>query len=187
MTSKRLTRRTLLAGASGTGLAMAIPGSASAQQHTYAAFRVVRVCSGDPTRPSVTLPSGYEILPGNTYSVASRAEYYTFVHGPQANSIDVAVDWPGVPIRAVVHQDTRLAMRLHRDGVRFTLPMTTLGRRQPADIASLEFPRQLTGHELSRRAQRPRPGRGSVELHGLARKGSARRHTPTRRRPRHLP
>jgi hypothetical protein len=122
--STQLSRRTLLAGASATGLALALPGRAAAQQLTYAAFRVVRVRPGDPARPQITLPAAYEILPGANYSVASRAEYYTFVRGPQAAGIDVQVDWPGVPIRAVVHQETRLDLRRHRDGVSFTLPMT---------------------------------------------------------------
>jgi hypothetical protein len=122
--STPLTRRTLLAGATAAGLALALPGTASAQQLAYAAFRVVRVRPGDPARPQITLPAGYEILPGANYSVASRAEYYTFVRGPLADGIEIQVDWPGVPIRAVVHQETRLDLTRRRDGVTFTLPMT---------------------------------------------------------------
>lgn len=122
--STQLTRRALLAGASAAGLAMALPGAAAAQQLAYAAFRVVRVRPGEPAAPEITLPAGYEIVPGATYSVASRAEYYTFVRGPAAAGIDVRVTWPGVPVRAVVHQDTRLALRRHRGGCAFTLPMT---------------------------------------------------------------
>jgi hypothetical protein len=122
--STHLSRRTLLAGASAAGLALALPGMATAQTLAYAAFRVVRVRPGDPEQPQVTLPAGYEILPGANYSVASRAEYYTFVRGPQADGIEIQVDWPGVPIRAVVHQDKRLDLRRRRDGVSFTLPMT---------------------------------------------------------------
>ncbi|MFL6119632.1 hypothetical protein [Actinophytocola sp.] len=122
--STHLSRRTLLAGASAAGLALALPGTAAAQQLAYAAFRVVRVRPGDPAQPRITLPAGYEILPGANYSVASRAEYYTFVRGPKADGIEVGVDWPGVPVRAVVHQDTRLDLRRHRGGVSFTLPMT---------------------------------------------------------------
>jgi hypothetical protein len=122
--STELTRRTLLAGASAAGLAMALPGAAAAQQLAYAAFRVVRVRPGTPAAPQITLPAGYEILPGATYSVASRAEYYTFVRGPASPGIEVRVTWPGVPVRAVVHQDTRLDLRRDRDGCAFTLPMT---------------------------------------------------------------
>lgn len=131
--STYLSRRTLLAGATAAGLTLALPGTATAQQDAYAAFRVVRARPGDPAEPRVTLPDGYEILPGAKYSVASRAEYYTFVHGPQGDGIEVRIDWPGVPIRAVVHQDTRLALRRHRDGVSFTLPMTqpTADANQP--------------------------------------------------------
>jgi hypothetical protein len=122
--STQLTRRTVLAGASAAGLALALPGTAAAQQLTYAAFRVVRVRPGEPAQPQVTLPAGYEVLPGASYSVASRAEYYTIVRGPRADGIEVRVDWPGVPIRAVVHQETRLDLHRHRDGATFTLPMT---------------------------------------------------------------
>lgn len=122
--STHLSRRTVLAGASAAGLALALPGTAAAQQLAYAAFRVVRVRPGEPARPEITLPDGYEILPGSQYSVASRAEYYTFVRGPRAEGIDVRVTWPDVPVCAVVHQETRLPLRRHGDGVGFTLPMT---------------------------------------------------------------
>jgi hypothetical protein len=97
---------------------------ANAQTLAYGAFRVVRVRPGDPAQPQITLPAGYEILPGANYSVASRGEYYTFVRGPRAAGIEVRVDWPGVPIRAVVHQETRPDLHRHRGGASFTLPMT---------------------------------------------------------------
>lgn len=131
--STHLTRRTLLAGASAAGLALALPGTATAQQLGYAAFRVVRVRPGEPSAPEITLPAGYEIVPGAKYSVASRAEYYTFVRGPVADGIDVRVTWPGVPVRAVVHQESRLDLRRDRDGVGFTLPVTlpTADANQP--------------------------------------------------------
>jgi hypothetical protein len=122
--STELTRRALLAGVSAAGLAMAVPATATAQRLAYAAFRVVRVRPGEPARPEITLPEGYEVVPGAAYSVASRAEYYTFVRGPATAGIEVRVSWPGVPVRAVVHQDTRLDLRRGRDGCAFTLPMT---------------------------------------------------------------
>jgi hypothetical protein len=122
--STHLSRRALLAGASAAGLTLALPGAATAQQLAYAAFRVVRVRPGDPGAPEITLPAGYEILPGANYSVAGRAEYYTFVRGPSTtDGIEVTVSWPGVPIRSVVHQDTRLDLRRSREGAAFTLPM----------------------------------------------------------------
>jgi hypothetical protein len=133
--STSLTRRSLLAGASAAGLALALPGRADAQELAYAAFRVVRAQPGDPAQPEITLPAGYEFVPGAKYSVASRAEYYTFVQGPRtAGGIEVRLRWPDVPVRAVVHQDTRL--RLRRDdtgGYSFTLPMTqpTIDANQP--------------------------------------------------------
>ena len=133
--STSLTRRSLLAGASAAGLSLALPGVAAGQQLAYAAFRVVRDRPGDPGRPGITLPAGYEIVPGDRYSVASRAEYYTFVRGPRTDSgIDVHVRWPGVPVRAVVHQETRLDLRRDRTGgLAFTLPMTepTADANQP--------------------------------------------------------
>jgi hypothetical protein len=129
--STSLTRRSLLAAA---GLSLALPGVAAGQQLAYAAFRVVRAAPGEPGRPEITLPDGYTVVPGDRYSVASRAEYYTFVQGPRTDAgIDVHARWPGVPVLAVVHQDARLALRHDRDGVAFTLPMTqpTTDANQP--------------------------------------------------------
>jgi len=130
--STHLTRRSLLAGASAAGLALALPGRAAAQEIAYSAFRVVRARPGEPSRPEITLPAGYEFVPGDKHSVASRAEYYTFVRGPKtAAGIEVRVSWPGVPVRAVVHQDTRLRLD-HATGA-FVLPMTlpTIDANQP--------------------------------------------------------
>ena len=130
--STSLTRRSLLAAA---GLSLALPGVATGQQLAYAAFRIVRAVPGEPGRPEITLPAGYEFVPGARYSVASRAEYYTFVQGPRTDSgIEVHVRWPGVPVRAVVHQDTRLDLRRDDAGrVAFTVPMTqpTVDANQP--------------------------------------------------------
>ncbi|MFY1672517.1 hypothetical protein ACN27G_21525 [Plantactinospora sp. WMMB334] len=132
-----MTRRTLLTSVPAAGLAMATPGVARAEETTYGAFRVVRRLPGVPGQPEITLPAGYEIVPGATYSVASRAEYYTFVRGPRnAAGIEVKVRWPDVPVEAVVHQDLRLAVRRDRgdrDSFTFALPMTqpTAGANQP--------------------------------------------------------
>ncbi|WP_129669557.1 hypothetical protein [Phytoactinopolyspora endophytica] len=125
--SAPLTRRTLLAGASATGVALALPRIATAQDQAYAAFRIVRARPDTPGRPEITLPAGYEIVPGDTYSVASRAEYYTFVQGPPNDSgIDVTVRWPEVAVETVVHQDTHLDLRrdpADRHSFSFTLPV----------------------------------------------------------------
>lgn len=121
------TRRTLLAGASAAGLSLALPGVAPGQDVAYAAVRVVRVRPGEPDRPEITVPAGYEIVPGARYSVASRAEYYTFVRGPRsAAGIEVGVRWPGVAVETVINQNQHLAIR--RDSadpgqLRVTVPM----------------------------------------------------------------
>jgi hypothetical protein len=124
----RLSRRSLLAGTAATGAALAIPGVASAQTTTFGAFRVVRGRAGAPERPEIVLPAGYQIVAGAQHSVASRAEYYTFVRGPRnAAGIEVGVRWPGVPVRTVVHQETHLAVQpdpAHPYHYRFRLPMT---------------------------------------------------------------
>ncbi|TDD06302.1 hypothetical protein E1292_15580 [Nonomuraea deserti] len=121
-------RRALLAGVPAVGLSVVLAGAASAAETAYAAFRVVRSRPGEPSRPEVVLPAGYEILPGEKYSVASRAEYYTFVQGPRdAAGIEVTVRWPDERVEAVVHQDTRLKLRRvpgDRHSWSFTLPMT---------------------------------------------------------------
>jgi len=109
--------------------------AASGQEVAYAAFRLVRTRPGEPSRPEITLPSGYSFVSGDQYSVASRAEYYTFVQGPlNPSGIEVGVRWPGVPVRAVVHQDTRLPIRrLSHDRFTFTLPVAqpTINATQP--------------------------------------------------------
>ncbi|NEE02266.1 hypothetical protein [Phytoactinopolyspora halotolerans] len=135
--SAPLTRRAVLAGASAAGLALAAPGLALAQEQAYAAFRIVRARPDEPDRPEISVPEGYGIVPGDRYSVASRAEYYTFVQGPRsAAGIEVDVRWPGVTVEAVIHQENRLEIRrdpAERDRFRFTLPMTqpTIDANQP--------------------------------------------------------
>jgi hypothetical protein len=98
----------------------------------HAVFRVVRAEAGEPGRPEIVLPVGYEFLPGERYHVASRAEYYTFIRGPRSeDGIPVTVRWPGVAIEAVVASNRRLPLeRLARgdggdgaDVVRFRLPV----------------------------------------------------------------
>lgn len=132
-----LTRRTLLAGASAAGMTLAVPRLAAADDVAYAAFRVVRARPGPPGTPEITLPAGYEITPGEKYSVASRAEYYTFVQGPHAaDGIEIAVRWPGVRVETVIHQESHLPVERDphdRDAFRFVLPMTqpSLDANQP--------------------------------------------------------
>ncbi|MEO3868307.1 hypothetical protein ABGB18_05700 [Nonomuraea sp. B12E4] len=135
--SGSLSRRALLAGVPALGLAAALPGVASADTPVHAAFRVVRRRPGEPGRPEIVLPTGYEILPGANYSVASRAEYYTFVRGPRnPEGIEITVRWPDTRVETVIHQETRLALRdipRERHGFTFTLPMTqaTADANQP--------------------------------------------------------
>ena len=140
-----LSRRALVTGASATGLTLALSRTATAAEPAadapaaaaadaagadvaYAAFRLIRLRPGDPATPEVTLPDGYEFVPGDRYHVASRAEYYSFVRGPAtADGIEVSVRWPGVTVAAVVHMDTRLRIRrdrADRHRFAFTLPVT---------------------------------------------------------------
>ncbi|MEQ7008837.1 hypothetical protein ABN028_21925 [Actinopolymorpha sp. B17G11] len=123
-----LTRRCLLAGVPAIGLAAAVPGTAHGAELAYAAFRVVRRLPGEPSQPEITLPAGYDLVPGANYSVASRAEYYTFVRGPHdAAGIEVNLRWPDTTVETVIHQDLRLPIRpdpTDRHGLAFTLPMS---------------------------------------------------------------
>lgn len=143
--SGKLARRTLLAGIPAAGLAAGLPGNAWAEETVYAAFRVVRAQPGEPGQPQLTLPPGYEIVPGANYSVASRAEYYTFVTGAyDAAGIEITVDWPGVPVETVVHQESRLPLRRdpdHGHRFSFTLPMVepSINANQPT-IQVWSFP-----------------------------------------------
>jgi hypothetical protein len=133
-----LSRRALLATVPAAALAgaVALPGSAYAQTTSIGAFRVVRARPGEPARPEIILPAGYRFLPGARYDVASRAEFYTFVEGPTSAGTEIEVYWPGVPVRAVIHLNTRLAIRHDpTDGhrFRFTLPVNraTADANQP--------------------------------------------------------
>jgi hypothetical protein len=120
-----------------SGTRAPLPSTAPAQEVAYAAFRVVRTRPGEPDRPEITLPEGYEFVSGATYNVASRAEYYTFVTGPPNSSgIDVEVHWPSVAVKSVVYLNSRL--RMTRDpvgGHRFSFPLpitrTSVNANQP--------------------------------------------------------
>jgi len=106
----------------------------------YAVFRVVRAIPGEPSRPDIQLPDGYEFVDGERYHVASRAEYYTFVRGPESSDgIPVEVTWPGETIRAIVASNRR--MELERDAgdphtVRFQLPV--VARTPNADQSTIQ-------------------------------------------------
>jgi hypothetical protein len=123
-----VTRRGLLAGGAATGLCLAAPHLAWAEEVAYASFRIVRTWPGEPGQPEIRLPAGYSFVDGAQYNVASRAEYYTFVTGPpNASGIEVEVDWPKVHVRSVVYLESRLPIRrdpVDRHRFRFTLPVT---------------------------------------------------------------
>ncbi|MEN3608066.1 hypothetical protein AAH979_00815 [Plantactinospora sp. ZYX-F-223] len=94
---------------------------------SYAGFRLVKAIPGEPGTPRITLPVGYELVPGTATQVASRAEYYSFVRGPRSEAVTVTVDWPGTWVGSVVASDTRLAIRRHPGTpyrISFTLPVT---------------------------------------------------------------
>lgn len=125
-------RRAALTGIGATALALALPGTANAQATAFGAFRLVRSQPGEPGQPRITLPTGYQLLAGAKYEVASRAEFYGFVQGPDTTGtagVEVTVEWPGVPVAAVVTMETRLAVRRDpTDPYRFTvtLPVSQL-------------------------------------------------------------
>jgi hypothetical protein len=135
--SNPVSRRALLAGGAAAGLALALPGTAHAEALAYSSFRLVRNKPGEPSQPKIALPAGYEFVAGTKYSVASRAEFYTFVTGPNnPDGIEVEVLWPGVKVEAVVHLETRLDIRrdpLNKHLFRFTLPVarTSIDANQP--------------------------------------------------------
>lgn len=93
----------------------------------YAGFRLVKAIPGDLSTPEITLPAGYELVPGTQHQVASRAEYYSFIRGPRSTAVTVTVDWPGTWIGSVIATDTRLAVRRHAGApyrVSFVVPVT---------------------------------------------------------------
>lgn len=130
-------------------LVVAGPEAPAAEPFYYSAFRVVRETPGTPSRPQVTLPAGYEVVPGAQYDVASRAEYYLFVRGPRADGIDVEVSWPDTPVRAVIWQKTRLTFTTAGDAVRFRLPVraTSLNALQPT-LQIWSYPGSTPGADL---------------------------------------
>jgi hypothetical protein len=95
----------------------------------YAGFRVVRETPGEPSRPRIVLPEGYELVQGEEYHVASRAEYYSFVQGPRSDEgIPVTVHWPDGPIEAVIWSNERLDLERGPEDpslVTFRLPVVS--------------------------------------------------------------
>ena len=135
-----VTRRTVLsriplaiAMASGVSLAgpahsaLASRNAEGAGAEAYGAFRLVRETPGTPAEPEISLPDGYQVVDGSEHSVASRAEYYTFIVGqPAPEGIRVEVRWPGVKVAAVINGDEHLAMEPDGDdpdAFGFTLPV----------------------------------------------------------------
>ncbi|GAB3435390.1 hypothetical protein [Actinophytocola sediminis] len=91
----------------------------------YGAFRLVKAIPADTGEPEIILPAGYTPVAGDTFQVPSRAEFYSFVHGPRNAGVRVTVRWPGVPIAAVVFGKSRLPLTPEPDGaVSFTVPVT---------------------------------------------------------------
>lgn len=93
-----------------------------------AAFRVVKAVPGEPGQPEVILPDGYGLFEGERHNVASRAEFYAFVRGPENNEgVPVTIRWPGEAIHAVIGSNRRLELGRDADdpdAVTFTLPVT---------------------------------------------------------------
>lgn len=94
----------------------------------YAVFRVVKSIPSDPSKPEITLPEGYGFTETERHHVASRAEYYTFVQGPEnRDGVPVTVTWPGESIRAIIASNRRMELERHPDDphtVTFQLPVT---------------------------------------------------------------
>lgn len=127
VTNRAFGRRTFLAAVPAAGL-LAAGTPAFAQTPSYAAFRVVRETAGDPSKPEIELPTGYDIVSGSEHAVASRAEYYTFVEGARtADGIEVRVRWPDTPVRTVIWQEDHLELtpdEEDQDAFTFVLPIT---------------------------------------------------------------
>ncbi|MBA2479303.1 MAG: putative Ig domain-containing protein, partial [Planctomycetes bacterium] len=77
----------------------------------YACIRVVRSDPGFPSAPTISVPAGYSLVTSSGYAVASEAEYFVFIQGPSGTARGVTVSWPGIPISAVIWNDTRLSVR----------------------------------------------------------------------------
>lgn len=102
----------LLAAASVT--AFATPAAAAPDPppaSSYAGFRLVKAIPGEPGRPEIRLPDGYQLVPGARHQVASRSEFSSFIRGPRSKAVTVTVDWPGTWIGSVVASDIRLPLR----------------------------------------------------------------------------
>lgn len=145
--SRKFLTAILLVGLAGSGL---VAPASGAEPVYYTAFRVVRESAGTPSRPLVTLPAGYQTVPGAQYDVASRAEYYMLVSGPRSDAISVQVDWPDTPIKAVIWHKSHLPLtRLTTERVSFQLPVTatsTTAIRSTLEIWS--YPGTTAGAQL---------------------------------------
>lgn len=108
------------------------------EEDRFAAFRIVRAVPGEPGKPEITLPDGYEFVEGDRYHVASRAEYYTFVRGPEnREGVPVQVSWPGESIKAVIGSNRRLELSgENSETVSFHLPV--VARSPNADQSTIQ-------------------------------------------------
>ncbi len=132
--------RILLLALCGLAFAPPAPVLADDDDSRYAAFRVVRAEAGEPGRPEITLPEPYALVSGDRYRVASRAEFYGFVAGPEnREGIPVRVDWPDKTIKTVIASNRRLDLERNPEEpglVEFRLPVRATS--PGADQATLQ-------------------------------------------------
>jgi hypothetical protein len=123
----------------------------------YACIRVVRQEAGTPAKPKIVLPSGYALHTQANYEVASPGEYYVFLKGPKGTARDVQISWPGVKVRAVIHNDTLLPLRRDGEAVLCDVPVASSSLR--AAWPTLEIHTPLDEESLPIRIEHNDPAR----------------------------
>jgi hypothetical protein len=159
MRSRRLDTRTCAGILAAVLLVATGPAAAGGRPLSYASIRVVRETPGEPSKPEITLPEGYELHTEGNYEVASRGEYYVFLKGPKGTARRALITWD-VPIKAVIHGNTRLKLdRAGEQVYRCDIPVEAESLR--AAWPSLEVHSHLNEKDLSVRIEHNHPDRAA--------------------------
>jgi hypothetical protein len=125
----------------------------------YSCIRIVREEPGTPGKPKITLPPGYALETGGNYEVASPGEYYVFLKGPKGAAKGVAIEWPGVKVRAVIHERAALALRAEGGKVLCDVPVSAASLRAAwgtlavwSDLNEKDLPIRVEHNSPDRRA-----------------------------------
>jgi hypothetical protein len=125
--SRRAFLRTVAAVPVATTITAAVPEATAAATVAYAGIRIAKHAPTTATTPDIELPDGYTLVRGSDKSFASPWQYYAYIQGPPAASVEVTVRWAGEDVDAIMSKGVRVPFRPVPEepgAVRVTLPVT---------------------------------------------------------------